>query len=357
MQQTIRFAHSFDGVNLAWATAGQGPTLVKASNWLTHLEFDWDSPVWRHWTRFLVDNFHCIRYDERGCGMSEWRLEAATWNHWTKDFETIVEAANPEPPFILLGISQGGAVAISYAARHPENVSHLILYGAYARGWAQRGDPAGAQRFEAIPQLTRLGWGQDNPVYRQLFTSRFHPEGTPEQFEWFNEVCQRTTTPEIATLLLQARGQVDVTGLLADVKAPTLVIQARRDEICPLAEGVLLASEIPGARFVQLESRNHILLEHEPAWQRFKDEVLEFTGIQAAAGDEDPAFAALSPRERDIFVGIARGESNKAIGNRLFISEKTVRNTITRLFEKLGVTSRAQAIVMAKDGNLDCEIE
>jgi pimeloyl-ACP methyl ester carboxylesterase/DNA-binding CsgD family transcriptional regulator len=355
MQQTIRFAHSFDGVKLAWATAGRGPTLVKASNWLTHLEFDWDSPVWRHWTRFLADNFHCIRYDERGCGMSEWRLEDATWNHWTKDFETIVEAAEPEPPFVLLGISQGGAAAISYAARYPENVSHLVLYGAYARGWGKRGDPDSEQRFEAITQLTRLGWGQDNPVYRQLFTSRFIPEGTPEQFEWFNEVCQRTTTPEIATMLLEARGQVDVTGLLADVKAPTLVIQARQDEICPLAEGVLLASEIPGARFVQLESRNHILLEHEPAWERFRDEVLEFTGIELAAGDENPAFEVLSPRERDIFVGIARGETNKAIGNRLFISDKTVRNTITRLFEKLGVSSRAQAIVMAKDGNLNCE--
>ena len=338
--------------NLAWASAGAGPAFVKASNWLTHLEFDLESPVWRHWISFLTGNFQTFRYDERGCGMSDWTIEECSLERWYEDFETIIAAANPPKPFIILGVSQGGATAIRYAIDHPDHVSHLILYGAYARGWARRKDADGEQRFRAINQLTRLGWGQDNPVYRQLFTSRFIPEGTPEQFDWFNEVCKRTTTPEIATLLLEGRGQIDIAALLPKVQVPTLVLHARQDEVCPLSEGVLLATEIPGARFVQLESRNHILLENEPAWERFKNEVLAFTGISKPAGSEDPIFEALSPRERDILVGIADGLTNREIGARLYISEKTVRNHLTRIFDKLGVHSRAQAIVLAKDGNL-----
>ena len=352
MQQTIRYTRTADGVSLAWARAGTGPTLVKASNWLTHLEFDWDSPVWRHWIRFLADNFCLIRYDERGCGMSDWEIHDSSYDHWFGDFDRIIGAAAPEEPFILMGISQGGAAAIDFATRYPEKVSQLILYGAYARGWARRDDRESEQAYRAISQLTRLGWGQDNPVYRQLFTARFIPEGTPEQFDWFNEVCKRTTTPDIATLLLEARGKVDVTELLSKVSVPTLVMHARQDEVCPLSEGVLIASEIPNAKFVQLESRNHILLEHEAAWQRFMEEVLKFTGISTPAGAEDPVFAKLTPREREILVSMSRGATNREIGDRLFISEKTVRNHITKIFEKLDVHSRAQAIVLAKDKHL-----
>lgn len=352
MQQNIRYTRPADGVHLAWAASGTGPTLVRAANWLTHLEFDWESPVWRHWIQFLSSHFRCIRYDERGFGMSDWHLEDGSYEHWFSDFDTIVEAANPAKPFVLLGISHGAAAALSYTARHPADVSHLVLYGGYARGWANRGDPDGEQRFRSIIQLTRIGWGQDNPVYRQLFTSRFIPEGTPEQFEWFNDLCRKTTTPKIASLLLEARGNVDVSDLLPRIEVPTLIMHARQDEVCPLSEGVFLASEIPDARFVQVESRNHILLEHEPAWERFKDEMLEFTGVTPKAGTEDPIFECLTPREREILVGMSGGATNQEIGNQLFISEKTVRNHVTKIFEKLGVHSRAQAIVLARDKHL-----
>ena len=157
-----------DNVRLAWTVSGDGPPLVKAANWLTHLEYDWDSPVWRHWVRFLADNFHLIRYDERGCGMSDWQVDDINYQRWFGDFDHIIDVAEPEKPFILLGISQGGAAAINYAVHHPDDVSHLILYGAYARGWAERGDRDAEQRFQAVAQLTKLGWGQNNPVYRQL---------------------------------------------------------------------------------------------------------------------------------------------------------------------------------------------
>jgi pimeloyl-ACP methyl ester carboxylesterase/DNA-binding CsgD family transcriptional regulator len=352
MPQSIRFARSPDGVKLAWAVAGQGPALIKASNWLMHLEYDWDSPVWRHWIHFFAEHFCFIRYDEPGCGMSDWHVDDLSPARWTEDFETIVAASRPSKPFILLGVSQGGVAAISYAIRHPENVSRLILYGAYSRGWDRRDDPDAAQRYRAIVELTRLGWGQDNPVYRQLFTSRFVPRATAEQLAWFNELCRRTTQPDIATRLLLERGTVDIRDLLPRVSVPTLVMHARQDEVAPLTEGHALAAGIPGAEFVQLESRNHILLEQEPAWERFKAEVLAFTGRPASAAAEDPVFAALSPREREILACVASGCSNAEIGATLFISDKTVRNHITKIFEKLGVSTRAQAIVLAKDGRL-----
>ena len=352
MQQQIRVARTKDGVNLAWASAGSGSPLVRASTWLTHLEYDWESPVWRHWLDFLAGHFHLIRYDERGCGLSDWVVDDYTQPRWFDDFDAVVEASNPDKPFAILGISQGGLAAISYAVRFPENVSHLILYGTYARGWMERSNPDGAQGYKAIVQLTRLGWGQENPVYRQLFTSRFVPEGTPEQLDWFNELCAKTTKPDVAARLLEERGHANITELLPEVNVPTLVLHSSDDAVAPLSEGRLLAAEIPNARFVQLNSKNHVLLEHEPAWERFKEEVLSFTGVVPNEDSEDPIFEVLSPREREILGHVAEGSTNSQIGEKLYISEKTVRNHITHVFEKLGVKSRAQAIVLAKDKRL-----
>lgn len=356
MRQTIRIVKAADGVRLAWASVGKGPSLVKAANWLTHLEFDWDSPVWRHWTRFFAEHFQYIRYDERGCGCSDWDVGDLSVARWIEDLDAVIAAARPPEPFALLGVSQGASAAISFAIRHPERVSHLILYGAYSRGWARRADPVGIEHHEAVVKLTQLGWGQSNPVFRQLFTSRFVPDATPEQIGWFNELCRRTTTPEMATKLMRSRGQVDVKDLLSQVTVPTLVLHARHDEAVPFDEARVLASEIPNARLLPLESRNHILLESEPAWARFKEEVLGFVGLGGVeSGEENGIFATLSSRERQILVHMIQGQSNAAIGKRLFISDKTVRNHVTRIYEKLGVTSRAQAIVLAKDKGLRLE--
>jgi pimeloyl-ACP methyl ester carboxylesterase/DNA-binding CsgD family transcriptional regulator len=345
-KQTIRLLKS-GGVTVAWASAGKGPSLVKTSTWLTHLEYDWDSPVWRHWTQFLAEHFHYIRYDERGCGMSQWDLDDLSNKHWLPDLGAVIEAAAPQQPFALLGMSQGGATAIQYAVAHPERVSHLILYGAYAQGVGRRDDSEAEKRYNAILELTRQGWGRDNPVYRQLFTARFIPGATEEQVKWFNDLCRRTTTPELAYRLLEARKTVDIVALLTQVSVPTLVMHARHDEIVPFSQGQLLASTIPDAKFVELDSANHILLEREPAWQRFKEEVLAFTGVVAVR--DNPMFSTLSSREREILNLLARGLTNLDIGRELFISEKTVRNHVTSIFEKLGVHSRAHAIVLAKD--------
>ena len=347
-RQRIRYLRTVDGVQLAWAEAGQGPLLVKASNWLTHLEYDWQSPVWRHWLRFFADHFRFVRSDERGCGMTDWSVVDLSLERWVQDLEAVADTAAPGAPMILVGISQGAAVCIDYAVRHPERVSHLVLYGGYARGVARREDPKAERVYAAIVELVRLGWGTENPAFRQVFTSRFIPDGTDEQVGWFNELCRKTTSPEIAGRLLEARAQIDVDDLLPQVRTPTLVLHGRNDNVTPLDEGRRLAVGIPGAQFVELDSRNHVLLEHEPAWDRFREALLDFVGVSARGG-EDPAFATLSTREREILVLVTEGLGNAEIAERLALSEKTVRNHVSNVFDKLGVWTRAQAIVLARD--------
>ena len=349
--QRIRYLRTPDGVQLAWAEAGSGPMLVKAANWMTHLEFELESPVWRHWIRFFTENFRYIRHDERGCGMTDWNVGDLSFERWVEDLESVIDAAAPSEPFALLGISQGAAACIGYAAKFPERVSHLILSGGYARGPFRRNDPDRERMYRAMIELVRLGWASENPTFRQVFTSRFIPGGTDEQVTWFNELCGKTTNAEIAARLLEMRASIDVVDLLEKVRTPTLVLHSREDDVVPIAEGRILAGGISNAQFVELDSKNHVLLEDEPAWVRFCSQVLQFTGRSRAESDEDPAFESLSRRERDILTLVAEGLSNAEIAERLSISEKTVRNHVSNVFDKLGVWSRAQAIVFARDRN------
>jgi pimeloyl-ACP methyl ester carboxylesterase/DNA-binding CsgD family transcriptional regulator len=349
-RQRIRYLRTPDGVKLAWAEAGTGPLLIKAANWLTHLEYDWESPVWRHWLRFFAGHTRFVRFDERGCGMTDWNVGDLSFERWRDDLAQVVAAgAAPEERFALLGISQGAATCVAYAAAHPERVSALVLYGGYALGWGRRDDVTGEREFEAIIELTKLGWGKDNPAYREVFTSRFIPGGTRAQVDWFNDLCRKTTTPEIAARLLQERAQIDVSAALEQVRAPTLVLHARNDAVVPIAMGRHMAARIPGAEFVELDSKNHVLLEDEPAWERFRGAVLEFLGISESARGEDRAFASLTARERGILSLLTEGLSNAEIAERLSLSEKTVRNHTSSVFDKLGVWTRAQAMVFARD--------
>lgn len=343
MRQPVHLVRTADGVHLAWTRTGCGPALVKAANWMTHLRDDLVSPVWRHWLRFFSDHFELLRFDERGCGLSDRDVADVSEANWLADLEAVIEAAKPRPPLVLLGISQGGAAAIRYAIRYPERVSHLILYGGYARGWARRGD-TDAEHYHAVSEMVRLGWGSDNPVFRQAFTSRFLPGGSHEQLDWFNDLCRKTCSPEMAVRLLAARAATDISALLPQVRVPTLVLHARHDEVVPFAEGRKLAAEIPGAEFVELESRNHVLLEYEPAWADFQEAVLDFAGVVPGQAPE-PGPDGLSRREREILQHLGLGLTNAEIGRRMFISEKTVRNHLCNVYRKLGVRTRAQAIV------------
>jgi pimeloyl-ACP methyl ester carboxylesterase/DNA-binding winged helix-turn-helix (wHTH) protein len=276
LDQEIHFCRTGDGVRLAYALMGDGPPLVKAANWLTHLEYDLESPVWRHWYAELGTRYRLLRYDERGTGLSDLDADGYGVDAWVDDLEAVVDAAGLER-FPLLGISQGGAVAIEYAVRHPERVSHLVLYGAFVKGPAGRArTPDELREASLMPELAALGWGRQHPILRQVFTLRFLPEGPAESWAAFDELQVRTTPADNAVKFLEAFNAIDVEDVATRVQVPTLVLHARRELLLPVAEGQLIASLIPGSRFVSLDSSNHLLLADEPAWPRFLDHVDAF---------------------------------------------------------------------------------
>ena len=359
MEQTIRFVTTSDDVKLAFATSGAGPPLLKTANWLNHLEYDWESPVWRHWFEFLSRGHRLVRYDARGCGLSDWTDDKLAFEWQVQDLERVVEAAGLER-FALLCLSQGAAAGIEYAVRYPERVSHLVILGGYALGWARRGEES-VRAGRAMVELIRIGWGQDTASFRKLFAELFIPDASAEQIEWYGELMRRTTRPEVAARILEAFGEIDVRHRLRDVRAPTLIMHARGDRRVPFDEGRALAAGIRDARFLALDTNNHVLTEAEPAWQRFQAALSDFTGTATApiaaapapaAAPQDGVLETLTTRERAILARVASGESNAQIAARLSISEKTVRNHLTTIFDKLNVTSRAQAIVLARDRGL-----
>jgi pimeloyl-ACP methyl ester carboxylesterase len=273
-RQEVRFCTSPDGVRIAYATLGHGPALVKTANWMSHLEYDWKSPLWRHLARELSRDFRLVRYDQRGNGLSDWNVADFSLEACVGDLEAVIDAVGLER-FALLGVSQGSRVAVAYAIRHPERVSHLVLYGGAARGWKHR--PPGAREARAgLQALIREGWGRDTPAFRQVFTTLFMPGASPEQAAWFNELQRVSTSAENAVRLTEAAGEIDLTDRLASVRVPTLVLHATQDAMVGLEEARLLAAGIPGARFVSLESQNHLLLDDEPAFARFLAEVRAF---------------------------------------------------------------------------------
>ena len=275
LRQDIRFCTSADGVRIAYATVGSGPPLVKTANWLNHLEFDWESPIWRPLFHAFASDHTFVRYDSRGNGLSDWNVEHMTLDAFVGDLKAVVDAAGMKR-FPLLAMSQGCAFAIEFAARYPERVSKLVLYGGYARGWRAFGNSEVVAQTEALITLTRTGWGRDNPAYRQIFTSLFVPGATTEQMDWLNELQRMTTSPENAARLIRALGDINVTHRLPQVTQPTLVLHCRKDARVSYPNGRELAAGIPGARFVTLESENHLLLEQDPAWHMFLAEVRAF---------------------------------------------------------------------------------
>jgi pimeloyl-ACP methyl ester carboxylesterase len=276
VKQEIRFCRSVDGVQLAFALMGQGPPLVKAGAFLTHLEKELESPIWRHFWRDLALHHRLIRYDARGNGLSDWDVEELSFDAFVQDLETVVDAVGLDR-FALLGISQGCAVSIAYAVRHPERVTRLVLYGGFAQGAAKRArTQAEREQLAAVLTLVRLGWGQENPAFRQIFTSQFVPEGTKEQIDWWNEMQRVSASPENAARFMVAVGDIDVTDLLPKVTVPTLVMHARDEARVPFDAGRRMAAGISGARLVSLSSRNHLILESEPAYAVFLDEIRSF---------------------------------------------------------------------------------
>jgi pimeloyl-ACP methyl ester carboxylesterase len=293
MEQQIHFCTTDDNVRIAYALVGDGPPLVKAATWLSHLEFDWQSPIWRHMLSEFARDHSFIRYDERGNGLSDWDVEDLSFDAFVEDLDAVVEAAGLDR-FPLLGISQGGAVAIAYAVRHPEKVSKLILYGTYARGWAERDSPEEIEQRQAALTLVKHGWGKDNPAFRQLWTSLYAPDASREQAQSFNDLQRISTSPENAVRLMNVMGHINVEALLSQVKVPTLVLHCREESGVPFEEGRLLAASIPGAQFIPLTGRNHLLLEGDPSWGKFVREVRRFLGTSESGPPDKGAVKSVS---------------------------------------------------------------
>jgi pimeloyl-ACP methyl ester carboxylesterase/DNA-binding CsgD family transcriptional regulator len=352
MDQDIRFCTADDGVKLAYAISGEGPPLVMSSTWLTHLEHQWRSLAWRPWLDAFRD-FTVLRHDSRGCGLSDRDTNQLSFASWVSDLACVIDAAGFRR-FPMVATCWGGPVAIEYAARHPDRVSHLVLYGTYARGRLRIDQPDAIAKARLMLELTRHGWGQENDAFMQVWSSTFQPGGTLDYLRSWAEQMRLATTAETAVRLLEIGWSVDVQDAARRLRCPVLVVHPERDCAVPIAEGRLLASLIPDCRFVQLDSQNHMPLLDEPAWPRLIEDMRAFL---ARPDGEAPRRSvlpldALTPRERAVLERIAEGLDNAEIARALGLSEKTVRNHITRIFDKIQVQHRYEAIVRARDAGL-----
>jgi DNA-binding winged helix-turn-helix (wHTH) protein/alpha-beta hydrolase superfamily lysophospholipase len=274
-KQEISFSRSADGVNIAFAAVGNGPTLIKTANWLTHLEYDWESPVWSPLLQRFAEKNRLIRYDGRGNGLSDRDANEISFSGFVRDFESVIESMKLAR-FAILGISQGAAIAIDYAVRQPERVSKLVLHGAYAQGRNKRGSAEEIEKAQTFLSMMRHGWGHEHSAFMRAFASVFIPNGSSEQIKWFADLQRITTTAANAARIRTACDDIDITELLPKVRVPTLVTHSRHDNVVPLEQGRLLAAAIPNARFVTLESDNHVPLAGEPAWEKFMGEIEAF---------------------------------------------------------------------------------
>jgi pimeloyl-ACP methyl ester carboxylesterase/DNA-binding CsgD family transcriptional regulator len=355
MNQKIKFCTTRDGAKLAYALSGDGPPIVMSATWLTHLEHQWHSMAWRPWLEAFSCENTLLRYDSRGCGLSDRAVDDVSFETWVNDLERVVDASGFER-FALLGTCQGGPIAMEYAARHPQRVSRLVLYGTYARGRYKRtGIPNQMEKAKVLLELLRLGWGRENHAFLQVWAAQFQPGGSIEHLRSWSDQQRAATSAETAARLLPISWHLDMTETASRITVPTMVLHPEHDAVVPIEEGRLLAGLIPDCRFVQLDGQNHMPLADEPIWPKLLAEVRGFLaedGSERSRVQNVLPLGALTSRERNVLECIARGLDNSEIAASLGLSEKTVRNHITRVFDKIGVEHRYQAIVRAREAGL-----
>ena len=350
--QDIRFARSADGVGIAYAVHGSGPPLLIDACWLSHLQFDWQSPVWRHFLVELGRVATVIRYDERGHGLSDRGVTDHSLQARLADLEAVADDAGFER-FALLAMAQGGPVAIEYAARHPERLTRLAFYNSYA-GAQVAATPEEVELFAAFEAMIKVGWARPTSEFRRVFSSMMIPGGTEEQMRWLDDLQKMSVDAETAVLSRSQRQVIDSSARMAELDLPTLVLHSRGDQMIEFKECRALAAGIRGARLVALESNNHIVLADEPAWPVFLGELTTFLSPDRVLmaptplnGADSSAVSTLSPRELDILGLAAQGLDNDAIAAELVLSVRTVERHLQNAYAKLGVqgrTARAAAV-------------
>ncbi|MFV2102333.1 alpha/beta fold hydrolase [Micromonospora sp. LOL_024] len=275
-REVIRFCRARDGTRIAYAVTGDGPPLIRTANWLTRIDVERTVAMWSHWFDGLTRDRQLIRYDERGSGLSDWTSPGTSPEDWIADLDAVVDAMNLDR-FPLIGVSQGGAVALAYAALRPERVSRLILTGAYARGRLVRAADDNERDAAAVDlDVARLGWLTQDRSFLRFFASQFQADAAPERWDEFVALQRETTSAEHGVRFLEALARIDVSALAHRVRCPTLIIHSREDQRVPVTEARQLASAIPDNRLVLLESRNHLLTASEPAWAVFLHHINTF---------------------------------------------------------------------------------
>ncbi|HZM44380.1 MAG TPA: alpha/beta fold hydrolase [Burkholderiales bacterium] len=351
--QQIRFCTSRDGTRIAYATCGTGPPLLWAASWFHHLELDWVSPIWRPWISLLSQRHTLVRYDWRGCGLSDRDQVEFSFDKFVEDLEAVIGAARLEQ-FVLFGIAAGAAAGMAYAVRYPKRISRLVLYASYARNrLAGNPTPQDVEESQARLKVIELGWPNDTRAYGQFFTALHLPDASTEQSQSFSNLVRQTTSLANNDAMRRTFSRIDVQDIVPKVRCPTLVLHSRGNSVIPFESGRSLAGLIPGARFVPLDSNNHVLLDTEPAWQQLVEALDDF--LPAPAGTGDPLLDALTAREREVLELVAQGLDNGTIGEQLHISERTARNHVSAILAKLGINTRAQAIVRARDAGFGRE--
>lgn len=343
--QHVRFCRSFDGAKIAYAVSGDGPPVVLLPSWLTHLEYQWRSVAWQPWLDALCARYRLIRYDPRGCGLSDRDVDNLSFETWVRDFGAVVDAVGLDR-FSIVGICQGGPVAIVFAGRHPERVTQLVLHGTYARGRNLRGAPLEPEKARVMLEMMKLGWGREDQSFMRVFATQFQPEGSIEHLRSWCELQRAAVSAASAVQLTRVMFDIDVRTEATRIACPTLVLHPDRDAAVPVEEGRLLAQLIPGAQYLQLDSANHFPLREEPAWDALVRALHAFLPQRAPDG---APFAGLTRRERELLDFLARGLDNHQIAAHLDVKEKTVRNQVSSIFAKLGVETRSEAIVLARD--------